>query len=155
MTIRPSTDTGVMFALVSNETVPLALSIVDSNSSDSQEIIVTIGNITVARLESKKLCTPRKVQVGLLVTKQQLQLSVDSRTDQSNSEQLSVLHQAMMTNVVTYLGGLPDVPLGATLVTAFYNGCMEVKVNSRQLDLDEAISKHNSIRSHSCPLIME
>lgn len=68
---------------------------------------MTIGNITVASLESKKLCTPRKVQVGLLVTKQQLQLSVDSHTDQSNSEQLSVLHQAMMTNVVTYLGGLP------------------------------------------------
>lgn len=48
-----------------------------------------------------------------------------------------------------------DVPLGATLVTAFYNGCMEVKVNNRQLDLDEAISKHNDIRSHSCPLIMQ
>ncbi|NXG65009.1 PROS protein, partial [Hemiprocne comata] len=155
MTIRPSTDTGVMFALVSNETVPLALSIVDSNSSDSQKIIVTIGNITVAQLESKKLCTSRKVLVGLLVTKQQLELSVDSHTDRSNSEQLSVLHQAMMTSVVTYLGGLPDVPLGATLVTAFYNGCMEVKVNSRPLDLDEAISKHNDIRSHSCPLIMQ
>uniref|UniRef100_A0A8B9TK75 Vitamin K-dependent protein S n=1 Tax=Anas platyrhynchos TaxID=8839 RepID=A0A8B9TK75_ANAPL len=155
MTIRPSTDTGVLFALVSNETVPLALSIVDSNSSDSQEIIATIGNITVAHLESKKLCTPRKVLVGLVVTKQQLELSVDSRTDQSNSEQLSILHQAMMTDVVTYLGGLPDVPLGETLVTAFYNGCMEVKVNSRQLDLDEADFKHNSIRSHSCPLIME
>uniref|UniRef100_A0A8C4UN23 Vitamin K-dependent protein S n=1 Tax=Falco tinnunculus TaxID=100819 RepID=A0A8C4UN23_FALTI len=155
MTIRPSTDTGVMFALVSNETVPLALSIVDSNSSDSQKIIVTIGNITVAHLESKKLCTPRRVLVGLLVTRQQLELSVDSHTDRSNSEQLSILHQAMMANVVTYLGGLPDVPLGATLVTAFYNGCMEVKVNNRQLDLDEAISKHNDIRSHSCPLIMQ
>ncbi|KAM6098300.1 LOW QUALITY PROTEIN: vitamin K-dependent protein S [Theristicus caerulescens] len=155
MTIRPSADTGVMFALVSNEAVPLALSIVDSNSSDSQKIIVTIGNITVAHLESKKLCTPRKVLVGLVVTKQQLELSVDSHTDRSNSEQLSILHQAMMANVVTYLGGLPDVPLGATLVTAFYNGCMEVKVNNRQLDLDEAISKHNDIRSHSCPLIMQ
>lgn len=39
LTIRPSADTGVMFALVSNETVPLALSIVDSNSSDSQVIL--------------------------------------------------------------------------------------------------------------------
>lgn len=38
MTIRPSTDTGVLFALVSDETVPLALSVVDSNSSDSQVI---------------------------------------------------------------------------------------------------------------------
>ncbi|RMC01721.1 hypothetical protein DUI87_21736 [Hirundo rustica rustica] len=155
LTIRPSTDTGVMFALVSNETVPLALSIVDSNSSDSQKITVTIGSITVAQLESKKLCTPRRVQVGLLVTQQELELAVDSLTDRSNSEQLSTLHQAMMANVVTYLGGLPDVPLGATPVTAFYNGCMEVKVNSRQLDLDEAISKHNDIRSHSCPLIMQ
>lgn len=50
--------------------------------------------------------------VGLVVTKQQLELSVDSRTDQSNSEQLSILHQAMMTDVVTYLGGLPgELPL--------------------------------------------
>ncbi|NXS17563.1 PROS protein, partial [Mystacornis crossleyi] len=155
LTIRPSTDTGVMFALVSNETVPLALSIVDSNSSDSQKITVTIGDVTVAQLESKKLCTPRKVQVGLLVTKQELELAVDSHTDRSNSEQLSTLHQAMMADVVTYLGGLPDVPLGATPVTAFYNGCMEVKVNNRQLDLDEAISKHNDIRAHSCPLIMQ
>ncbi|KGL85287.1 Vitamin K-dependent protein S, partial [Tinamus guttatus] len=155
MTLRPSADTGVLLALVSSERVPLALAIVDSNSSDTQEIIVTIGNITVARLESKKLCTPKKVLVELLVTKQQLELSVDSHTDRSNSEQLSVLHEAMLGNIVTYLGGLPDVPLGATLVTAFYNGCMEVKVNNRQLDLDEAIFKHNDIRSHSCPLIME
>ncbi|KAM8821424.1 vitamin K-dependent protein S [Eudromia elegans] len=155
MTIRPSADTGVLFALVSSESVPLALAIVDSNSSDSQEIIVTIGNITVARLDSKKLCTPKKVLVGLLVTKQQLELSVDSHTDRSNPEQLSVLHEAMLGTVVTYLGGLPDIPLGATLVTAFYNGCMEVKVNNSQLDLDEAVFKHNDIRSHSCPLIME
>ncbi|NXP41056.1 PROS protein, partial [Leiothrix lutea] len=148
LTIRPSTDTGVMFALVSNETVPLALSIVDSNSSDSQKITVTIGSITVAQLESKKLCTPRKVQVGLLVSRQELELAVDSHPPRTNSEHLSALHQAMMmANPPTYLGGLP--------VTAFYHGCMEVEVNSRQLDLDEAISKHNDIRSHSCPLIMQ
>ncbi|KAJ7422758.1 hypothetical protein WISP_36714 [Willisornis vidua] len=119
------------------------------------KITVTIGRTTVAHLESKKLCTPRKVQVGLVVTKQDLELSVDSHTDRRNPELLSILNQAMMANVVTYLGGLPDVPLGATPVTAFYNGCMEVKVNHRQLDLDEAISKHNDIRSHSCPLIMQ
>lgn len=75
--------------------------------SSFQKIIVTIGNITVAHLESKKLCTPRKVLIGLRVTKQQLELSVDSHTDRSSPEQLSFLHQAVMANVVTYLGGLP------------------------------------------------
>lgn len=48
-----------------------------------------------------------------------------------------------------------DIPVGATPITAFYNGCMEVTINDKQLDLDEAISKKNDIRSHSCPLVME
>ncbi|KAH0624949.1 hypothetical protein JD844_032900 [Phrynosoma platyrhinos] len=100
LAIRPSTGTGVMFALVSDEKVPLALSVVDSNSSNSQDIIVSIENAIVARLESS------------------------------------------------------NVPVEATPVTVFYNGCMEVKINDKQLDLDEAISKKSDIRSHSCPLLM-
>ena len=46
---------------------------------------------------------------------------------------------------------LDDVPLPATPVTAFYHGCMEISINDQQLDFDEALSKHNSIKSHSCP----
>ncbi|XP_067402355.1 vitamin K-dependent protein S [Emydura macquarii macquarii] len=155
LTVRPSTSTGVMFALVSGKTVPLALSLVDSNSHNSQEVIVTIENIIVARLESERLCTPRRTQLGLRVSKELLELTADSHTDSTNSEQeqqLSILDQAMKGPIVTYLGGIPDVPIGATLLTAFYNGCMEVNINGRQLDLDEAVSKQNDIRSHSCPL---
>ncbi len=44
-----------------------------------------------------------------------------------------------------------DVPLPATPVTAFYHGCMDVTISGQQLDFDEALSKHNSIKSHSCP----
>uniref|UniRef100_A0A8C8R8G2 Vitamin K-dependent protein S n=1 Tax=Pelusios castaneus TaxID=367368 RepID=A0A8C8R8G2_9SAUR len=157
LNVRPSTGTGVMFALVSGETVPLALSIVDSNSHNSQDIIVTIENIIVAQLELERLCTSKRTQLGLRINKQLLELTADSHTDSTNSEQeqqLSILDQAMKGSVVTYLGGIPDVPVGATLLTAFYNGCMEVKVNGRQLDLDEAVSKQNDIRSHSCPLTM-
>lgn len=44
-----------------------------------------------------------------------------------------------------------DVPLSATPVTAFYHGCMEISINAQQLDFDEALTKHNSIKSHSCP----
>uniref|UniRef100_A0A671TH19 Growth arrest-specific 6 n=1 Tax=Sparus aurata TaxID=8175 RepID=A0A671TH19_SPAAU len=46
-----------------------------------------------------------------------------------------------------------DVPLVHTLVSAPYSGCMEVSVNGRPVDLDQAIHKHNDIRSHSCPLL--
>lgn len=46
---------------------------------------------------------------------------------------------------------LDDVPLPANPVTAFYHGCMEITVNGQQLDFDEALNKHNSIKSHSCP----
>ena len=44
-----------------------------------------------------------------------------------------------------------NVPLPATPVTAFYHGCMDITVSGHQLDFDEALSKHNSIKSHSCP----
>ncbi|XP_053162720.1 vitamin K-dependent protein S isoform X2 [Hemicordylus capensis] len=156
LTIRPSAGTGVMFALVSGETVPLALSIVDSDSSNSQEVIVSIENVIVARMESSSLCSSRRVPLGLRVTRQQLELASDSHSEITYIEpQLFALHQAMNGSLDTYLGGIPDVPIDATPVTAFYNGCMEVKISDQQVDLDEAISKKNDIRSHSCPLLME
>ncbi|KAJ6662733.1 hypothetical protein lerEdw1_011373 [Lerista edwardsae] len=156
LAIRPSTGTGVMFALVSGDTVPLALSLVDFNSSNSKEIIVSIENIIVARVESPSLCTPAKVLLELRVTKNLLELMVDSQSKVTALEhQLFALHQAMNGSVDTYLGGIPDIPIGATPITAFYNGCMEVIINDKQLDLDEAVSKKNDIRSHSCPMVME
>lgn len=36
-------------------------------------------------------------------------------------------------------------------MTAYYHGCMDISVNGQQLDFDEALSKHDSIKSHSCP----
>lgn len=48
---------------------------------------------------------------------------------------------------------LSDVPLVSTLVSAPYSGCMEVHINRQSVDLDQAIHKHNDIRSHSCPLL--
>jgi len=44
-----------------------------------------------------------------------------------------------------------DVNVTATPVTAFYHGCMTVKLRSKALDLDEALYKHSDITSHSCP----
>ncbi|KAM6447880.1 vitamin K-dependent protein S isoform 3-T3 [Liasis olivaceus] len=156
MAIRPSTGTGIMFALVSGETVPLALSIVDSNITNVQEIIVSIQNVIVAHLESRSLCTSRRVLLGLRISRQMLELTADSYSYITYSgHHLSVLEQAIKESVDTYLGGIPDVPLEATPVTVFYNGCMEVNINDRELDLDEAFSKHNDIRSHSCPLLLD
>ncbi|KAL7983499.1 hypothetical protein Chor_000375 [Crotalus horridus] len=156
MAIRPSTGTGVMFALVSGETVPLALSVVDSNLTNLQEIIVSIQNVIVAHLDSRNLCTSKRVLLRLRISRQQLELTADSHSVITYSGQhLSVLEQAINESVDTYLGGIPDVPVEATPVTIFYNGCMEVKINDKELDLDEAISKQNDIRSHSCPLLLQ
>lgn len=44
-----------------------------------------------------------------------------------------------------------DTPFPANPVTAFYHGCMDITVGGTQLDFDEALRKHNSIKSHSCP----
>ncbi|XP_069493301.1 vitamin K-dependent protein S [Ambystoma mexicanum] len=160
LNIRSSTDTGVLFALVNRETVPLALSIEESGSSNIQDILVTIENVTVARLTSKRLCTNKNIQLWLLVSKQSLELVADSYTDLTYSDktqleqQLTILSTAMNDRIDTYLGGLPDVPVSATPVNAFYNGCMDVTINAKPVDLDNAVSKHNDILSHSCPMVL-
>ncbi|XP_020830483.1 vitamin K-dependent protein S isoform X4 [Phascolarctos cinereus] len=156
--IRPSTGTGVMLALVSGDTVPLALSLVDSSSSELQDVLVTIENTIVSRMEAKRLCTHENSKVELRVLRGLLELTNGFKGEETIYHEdlktkLAVLDKAMMGKIATYLGGIKDVPVNATLVNVFYNGCMDVKINGKELDLDEAVFKQNDIRSHSCPTV--
>ncbi|XP_003469383.1 vitamin K-dependent protein S [Cavia porcellus] len=157
LNIRPSEGTGVMFALVSGNTVPFAISVVDSTSRNSQDIIVSVENTVVSRVEDVSLCSSQKSQVILGVNRNNLELWTPFKEKVVYSEdlqsKLAILDEAMKGTVATYLGGIPDIPFSAMPVNAFYNGCMEVNVNGVQLDLDEAVSKHNDIRAHSCPSV--
>ncbi|XP_021094475.1 vitamin K-dependent protein S [Heterocephalus glaber] len=155
--IRPSAGTGIMFALVSGNTVPFALSLVDSTSTNSQDILVSVENTVVSRIEAVSLCSSQQSQLVVGVNRNKLDLWTPLKKDTTYSEdlqrQLAILDEAMKGTVATYLGGIPDIPFSVTPVNAFYKGCMEVNVNGVQLDLDEAISKHNDIRAHSCPSV--
>lgn len=159
LNIRPSTGTGVIFALISNNTVPFALSLVDSTSEKLQDILVSVESTVISRIEAVNLCPGEQYHVELRVNRKYLEVSTPLQKDSIYSEdhqrQFAILDKAMEGTVVTYLGGLPDVPFSATPVNAFYNGCMEVKVNGVELDLDEAVSKHNDIRAHSCPSVLK
>ncbi|XP_004439982.1 PREDICTED: vitamin K-dependent protein S [Ceratotherium simum simum] len=159
LNIRPSMDTGVMFALVSGDTVPFALSLVDSTSENLQDILVSVENMVISRVEALSLCSSQQSHLEFRVSRNNLELSTPLRKDVVYSEdllgQLAILDKAMKGTVATYVGGLPDVPFSATPVNAFYSGCMEVSVNGAQLDLDEAVSKHNDIRAHSCPSVLK
>ncbi|KAM4887385.1 vitamin K-dependent protein S [Thomomys bottae] len=157
LNIRPSSDTGVMLALVSGNSVPFALSLVDSRSENSQDILVSVENMVVSRIETTNLCSSQQSYLRFRVTRNSLELWTPQKKDIIYSEdlqkQLAILDKAIKGTVTTYLGGLPDIPFNATPVNAFYHGCMEVNINGIQLDLDEAVSKHNDIRSHSCPSV--
>ncbi|XP_076838457.1 vitamin K-dependent protein S isoform X2 [Brachyhypopomus gauderio] len=155
MSIRPSSSTGVLFALVSNHTVPLSLAVVTKGPNEA-ELLVFLDGIPVATLKSMMLCYPEHLVVGVRVTAESLQISANSSVvTYAEAERLgpalATLNTTMQQPVATYVGGLPDLPLSATPVSAYYHGCMEVRVNERLLDFDEAVSKHNSIKSHSCP----
>ncbi|XP_057553075.1 vitamin K-dependent protein S isoform X1 [Hippopotamus amphibius kiboko] len=155
--IRPSSGTGVMLALVSGNTVPFALSLVDSVTEELQDVLVSVENMVIARIEALSLCSSQKSLLEIRVDRNSLELLTQSGKDSFYAEdfkgQFAILDKAMKGTVTTYLGGLPDVPFSATPVNAFYNGCMEVNINGVQLDLDEAVSKHNDIRAHSCPSV--
>uniref|UniRef100_A0A7N6BM54 Vitamin K-dependent protein S n=1 Tax=Anabas testudineus TaxID=64144 RepID=A0A7N6BM54_ANATE len=156
MSIRPSTSTGVLFALVYNNTVPLSLAVV-AKGKDEATLQVFLDGVSVVRLDSLMLCYPERMTLLLNVTPAEIQISANSSTVtyiQSDALQkaLERLNTTMQNPISTYIGGIPDdVPLSATPVTAFYHGCMDITVNGQQLDFDEALSKHNSIKSHSCP----
>uniref|UniRef100_A0A8C4E907 Vitamin K-dependent protein S n=1 Tax=Dicentrarchus labrax TaxID=13489 RepID=A0A8C4E907_DICLA len=147
LNIRPSSSTGVIFALVYNNTVPLSVA----------NLQVLMDGIPVATVDSLMLCYPDRLTVQLSVTPTEIQISANSSTvtymkSDALREALEHLNTTMQYPISTYIGGIPDdVPLPANPVTAFYHGCMDITINGQQLDFDEALSKHNSIKSHSCP----
>ncbi|XP_072514003.1 vitamin K-dependent protein S [Salminus brasiliensis] len=157
MSIRPSSSTGVLFALVSNDTVPLSVSVLTRGPTDA-DLQVFLDGVPVAKLQSVMLCYPGHMVVEMHVSADGLQLAANSSTvfytDRDALRQaLAKLNGTMQQPVDTYVGGLPDLPLSSTPVSAYYHGCMEIHVNGKLLDFDEAVNKHNSIKSHSCPPI--
>ncbi|XP_037545867.1 vitamin K-dependent protein S [Nematolebias whitei] len=159
MNIRPSSSSGVLFALVYNNSVPLSVAVVTQGEEDAN-LQVFLDGVTVATLDSLMLCYPDRLTVHLNVTPTGIQISANSSTvsymkSDDLQEALEHLNATMQKPVSTYIGGIPDaVPLPATPVSAFYHGCMDVTINGQQLDFDEALSKHNSIKSHSCPPVL-
>ncbi|KAM4699900.1 growth arrest-specific protein 6 isoform 1-T2 [Discoglossus pictus] len=159
--INPATDTGVLFALVSEDrAVPLSLALVDYHSLlkvKHQFIILSVEDTVVSRLEVN-VCDKEHL-VEFSASKDHVLLTFDGQPvekelkDHRLSDLFSILNGHMQKNVMTYIGGLPDVPVTATPVTAFYHGCMILKIQQKSLDLDDAVHKHNGITSHSCPPI--
>ncbi|XP_029904382.1 vitamin K-dependent protein S [Myripristis murdjan] len=154
--IRPSSSTGVLFALVHNNTVPLSVSVVTQGAEEAN-LQVFLDGVSVATLESIMLCYPERLTVELTVTPAELHISANSSTviymhPDALREALDRLNSTMQKPISTYIGGIPEeVPFPATPVTAYYHGCMDISINGQQLDFDEALNKHNSIKSHSCP----
>ncbi|KAG9486146.1 hypothetical protein GDO78_008950, partial [Eleutherodactylus coqui] len=113
LNIRSSTSTGVMFALVKNEAVPLALAIEDQSVDIVQDIIVSIHSVTVARLTTKRICTNKDISISFTATKSAVEITSNSYTEinyvdkEEMEKQLAILDQSMKGPVDTYLGGIP------------------------------------------------
>lgn len=157
MNIRPSSSTGVLYALVYNGTVPLSMSVV-TQGEDEADLQVFLDGVSVATLKSLMLCYPERLTVELTVTPDVLRVSANSSTvDYTHPDAIQRALVRLNTTmqrerITTYIGGLPgEVQISTAPVTANYHGCMEVSINGQPLDFDEAVSKHNSIKSHSCP----
>uniref|UniRef100_A0A673U4T7 Growth arrest specific 6 n=1 Tax=Suricata suricatta TaxID=37032 RepID=A0A673U4T7_SURSU len=158
--IRPATDTGVLLALVGGDrVVALSVALVDYHSTKKlkkQLVVLAVEGVTLALMEIK-VCDGQEHRVAVSVRKGEATLEVDGTRGQSEvsavglQESLAVLERHLQGSVLTFLGGLPDVPVTSAPVTAFYRGCMTLEVNQQALDLDEAAYKHSDITSHSCP----
>ncbi|XP_058897521.1 growth arrest-specific protein 6 [Kogia breviceps] len=158
--IRPAADTGMLLALVGDDqAVALSVALVDYHSTKKlkkQLVILAVESVTLVLMEIK-VCDGQEHVVTVSVNKDEATLEVDGTKGQSEvsaaglQERLAVLGRHLQGSVLTFVGGLPDVPVTSAPVTAFYHGCMTLEVNRKVLDLDEATYKHNDITAHSCP----
>nr|XP_021523571.1 growth arrest-specific protein 6 [Aotus nancymaae] len=161
--IRPAADTGVLFALWAADlrAVPLSVALVDYHSTKKlkkQLVVLAVERVALALMEIK-VCDGQEHVVTVSLREGEATLAVDGTRGQSEvsaaqlQERLATLHRHLQSPVLTFAGGLPDVPVTSAPVTAFYRGCMTLEVNRRLLDLDEAAYKHGDITSHSCPTV--
>ncbi|XP_031511560.1 growth arrest-specific protein 6 [Papio anubis] len=159
--IRPAADTGVLFALWVPDlrAVPLSVALVDYHSTKKlkkQLVVLAVEHVALALMEIK-VCDGQEHMVTISLREGEATLEVDGTRGQSEvsaaqlQERLAVLEKHLRSPVLTFAGGLPDVPVTSAPVTAFYRGCMTLEVNRRLLDLDEAAYKHSDITAHSCP----
>lgn len=153
LSVRPVSNMGVLLALIHHDRVPFSISLSDYHPNTLEwtpHVLVSFGDVVVASA-SVSLSDSETHTVNVSVSGNSTILEVDGQPGQSESvENLEALD---LTSYSTFIGGLPDVSLVSTPVSAFFSGCMDVRVNGRLLDVDEAQHKHNDIRSHSCPIV--
>ncbi|XP_073697614.1 growth arrest-specific protein 6-like [Garra rufa] len=156
VTLRPASSVGVLFALVRQDRVPFSVSLSDYHPGTlewSEHVLVSFGDVVVASV-AVNLRDAQTHTVNVTVFGNSSLLEVDGQLAQTEMvENVDALDLA--SSYSTFIGGIPDVSLVSTPVSAFYTGCMDVRVNGQLLDVDEAQHKHNDIRSHSCPLVDE
>lgn len=150
--LRATSGIGVLFALIYQDKVPLSISLADYHPGTDEWrdfVLVSSGDDIVASSPSP-LCDGEGHVIEVMISANQTVLLIDGQPGRSED---TAVPMELLSQSSTFIGGLPDVPLVSTLVSASYSGCMEVSVNGQSLDLDQATHKHNDIRSHSCPLL--
>ncbi|XP_056595084.1 growth arrest-specific protein 6 [Triplophysa dalaica] len=153
LTLRPASSMGVLFALVHQDRVPFSISLSDYHPATlewKEHVLVAFGDVIVASA-AVDLCDSETHTLNVTVTGNSSVLEVDDRP--GRMELVENLEAIDLFSYSTFIGGIPDVSLVSTPISAFYTGCMDVRVNGRLLDVDDAQHKHNDIRSHSCPLV--
>lgn len=152
LTLRPTSAIGVLFALIHQDSVPLSIALADYHPGTDEWrdfVLVSVGDVVIASSPAP-LCDGESHKIQVTISGNQTLLQVDGQSGRSEDTAVPL---DLLSQSSTFTGGLPDVSLVSTLVSAPYSGCMEVSVNGQPLDLDQAIHKHNDIRSHSCPLL--
>lgn len=78
-----------------------------------QDILVSIENMVVSRIEAISLCSSQQFHLEVRVNRTHLELLTPLKKDIIYSEalqsQLAILDKAMKGTVATYLGGLPGI----------------------------------------------
>uniref|UniRef100_A0A8C8DVM8 Growth arrest-specific protein 6 n=1 Tax=Oryzias sinensis TaxID=183150 RepID=A0A8C8DVM8_9TELE len=124
LTLLPLSGIGVLFALVHQDKVPLSIALADYNPLTDEWrdfVLVSVGNVIVASSPAL-LCDGQRHDIQVTISGNQTSLLVDGEPGRNEDVEVPT---NLFSHSSTFIGGIPDVPLVSTVVSAPYSGCME------------------------------
>ncbi|KAG7273681.1 hypothetical protein CRUP_017434, partial [Coryphaenoides rupestris] len=97
LNLRPSSSTGVLFALVSNSSAPLTIAVVTQGENEAN-LQVFLEGVSVATLDSLMLCYPERMEVVVSFNTTHLLVSVQVNGVQLDLDEAEVKHNSIKSH---------------------------------------------------------
>ncbi|XP_041093384.1 sex hormone-binding globulin [Polyodon spathula] len=151
MTVRPDEWKGTLLVIASEDHRPL-LTLTMHEKEESQGLQLDVKEVSLV-LSHRPVRSCLEISVLLRVSAQGVVVRTNRSEERGELGDFAAWKQAWEEGATLSFGGAPEL-LEQTGFPGqgYFQGCVgKIRVQGRELDLDSALYKHDSIWSHSCP----